>query len=424
MRFSSSSAAADIWSCPAIADRRRDFCKPIAAQPWGSRLHNKNARLFVCAALLVASQAFAWGEKGHEISARAAVNALPKDFPAFFLAAKERLVYLCPEPDRWRGGTTSALGQLNPADHYFDLEYWGPDKIPDTRYALLFAAYKRGLVGDKPVSDLGTAPVAIAEYAEKLTTNFREWRDTREDSEPDRLIRHQIEESIIYLAGVMAHFVTDLGQPLHCTVHFNGWAKDYPNPKGFPVGRDSNGIHSRFESQFVDRAVNEKDLPALLPARHRAGPWVAEMETFVRRNNGFVEQLYEIDRKGAFASGKETPEALPFTLQRLADSAGMLRDVWTTAWLNSGDEWLNETVTVYGRGGKTLLELLRERHHVETKTYPNGDLVTAIGNRVNGLNNRYWMYYVNGQHGNQSADKFVPPDNQRVEWRFEAGGKQ
>ena len=159
-------------------------------------------------ALLLAGcvpQAFAWGSRGHEISARAAVNALPKDFPAFFLAAKERLVYLCPEPDRWKGGQSAmALGALNVPDHYFDLEYWGADPIPATRYALLFAAYKRGLVDDKkPVSDLGTAPVAIAEFADKLTTNFREWRDTREDTDAARMIRHQIEESIIYLAGVM-----------------------------------------------------------------------------------------------------------------------------------------------------------------------------------------------------------------------------
>jgi hypothetical protein len=382
----------------------------------------------ICLTLLLACwvpQAFAWGTKGHEISARAAVNALPKDFPAFFLAAKERLVYLCPEPDRWKGGQTApALGALNPPDHYFDLEYWGADPIPTTRYALLFAAYKRGLVDDKKsVSDLGTAPVAIAEFADKLTTNFREWRDTREDTEAERLIRHQIEEDIIYLAGVMAHFVTDLGNPLHCTVHFNGWATGYPNPNGYPGVQEARGIHSRFESQFVDQAVNEKDLPALLPAPHRAGPWVAEMERFLRRNNGLAEQIYQLDRRGAFGSGQEPPEALPFTLQRLADAAGELRDAWVAAWLNSGDEWMAEPVMVFGRGGKTLLELLRERHHVETKTYPFGQMVTAIGNRTNGLDGHNWMYYLDGKHGEQSADKYVPADNERVVWRFEGGGK-
>src|ERR1035438_8219759 len=132
------------------------------------------------------------------------------------------------------------------------------------------------------------------------------------------------------------------------------------------------------------------------------------MEQFLRRNNGLVDQIYKFDRRGAFGSGQEPAEALPFTLQRLADSAGELRDVWTTAWLNSGDEWLAEPVMVFGRGGKTLLELLRERRHVETKTYPFGQMVTAIGNRTNGLAGRDWMYYVNGKHGEQSADKYVP----------------
>jgi hypothetical protein len=398
---------------------------------WGSFLDRKpggNWKQVCLTALLFAvcaTQAFAWGSKGHEISARAAVNALPKDFPAFFLAAKERLVYLCPEPDRWKGGRTApALGALNPPDHYFDLEYWGADKIPATRYELLFAAYKRGLVGEKPVSDLGTAPVAIAEFADKLTTNFREWRDTREDTDAARMVRRQVEENIIYLAGVMGHFITDLGNPLHCTVHHNGWAEGYPNPNGYPTVREAHGLHSRFESQYVDQAINEKDLAALVPASRRTGPWVAEMEKFLRRNNGLVEQLYQIDKRGAFGSGHEPPEAQSFALQRLADSAGMLRDVWVTAWLNSGDEWLNESVMCYGRGGKTLLELLRERNHVETKTFPFGQLVTGIGNRTNGLDGRDWMYYVNGKHGAESADKYVPKDNERVEWRFEGGGKQ
>ncbi len=375
--------------------------------------------------------AFGWGEKGHEISARAAVNALPRDFPAFFRDARERLVYLSPEPDRWKGGRNSpATGALNPADHYFDLEYWGDAYIPTTRYALLFEAYKRGLVDDKkPVSLLGTAPIAIAELLEKLTGNFKEWRDSREDNAAARTERKQIEENIIYNAGVMAHYITDLANPLHNSVHHNGWAEGYPNPKKYPSPREAMGIHSRFESTYVDNAIDEKDIPQYVGAQKRlpAGPWVPTFETYIRRNNALVEKLYDLDGAVKFGRGGETAEQHTFVLQRLAEGASMLRDAWATAWLNSYDEWLADPVMIYGRQGKSLLELLRERNHVETKHFDKlGDQVMAIGNRKNGLEGHEWMYYVGGpngmHHGAESADKYVPRDNERVEWRFVGAG--
>jgi hypothetical protein len=35
--------------------------------------------------------------------------------------------------------------------------------------------------------------------------------------------------NVIYLMGVMGHFVEDGSQPLHTTVHFNGWVGDNPH---------------------------------------------------------------------------------------------------------------------------------------------------------------------------------------------------
>ena len=34
---------------------------------------------------------------------------------------------------------------------------------------------------------------------------------------------------IVYVMGVMGHFVGDGSQPLHTTMHFNGWVGDNPN---------------------------------------------------------------------------------------------------------------------------------------------------------------------------------------------------
>ncbi len=375
------------------------------------------ARVLVLALLTLAPYAFGWGAKGHEISARVAAKALPKDMPQFFLQAGERLAYLCPEPDRWRGPQEPVLDALNTADHYMDLEVWGDAPIPAGRYNLILAAIKRGIVSDtKPIANLGTVTAVIAELAERLTVHFRQWRETTEDTEAARQIRHQVEEGAIYTAGILGHFVTDIANPLHTTVHHNGWAQDYPNPRGYPGPRDSKGLHGRFESDFVEAAISEKDLKTTEP--HRVGAWTPEAEKFIRRNNGFVEMLYDFDRSAAFGSGKESPEAKAFTAQRLSDGASMLRDVWYTAWMVSHDEWLNERITLYARGGSTVLELLKRQHRVETKTYPMGQMVTGIGNRKNGLEGHYWTYYINGAAAAESADKYVVKQGDRIEWRF------
>lgn len=382
------------------------------------------SRLSITVVLLVvlvcsAPRASAWGAKGHEMSARVAALSLPKDMPEFFRQAADRLAFLCPEPDRWITQSSPALRSASPPDHYFDLERWGADPLPGTRYELVFAAEKKGILKDNNVADLGTAPVAIAELAGKLVANFRHWRESGTETEAARLARHQIEENIIYNAGILAHYVTDLGNPLHCTVHHNGWAEGYPNPKGFLAAGRGTSLHARFESDFVERAINENDFAGLVRTFQRVGPWVPSIEQYVRRDNGYIDELYTLEQKGAFGSGNEPAESKSFTAARLADAATMLRDVWYTTWLVSEEEWLNDRVALFGRPGISALENLRTRHRIETQK--NGDVeeVVAIGNRKNGLDGRTWKMYVNSQPATEAPGKHLVASGERVEFRFE-----
>ena len=97
---------------------------------------------------------------GHELAARAAVTALPTDMPAFFRSAAERLVYLNPEPDRWRDSGQRAMDQAWNYDHYIDVE-----NVPDgaleeaDRFSFLKVLYDAGL--EKPERDAGFLPYRI-----------------------------------------------------------------------------------------------------------------------------------------------------------------------------------------------------------------------------------------------------------------------
>lgn len=277
----------------------------------------------------------AWGRKGHEMTAHVAVRALPDDMPAFFRAAELELGYLCPEPDRWRRPAREpALWGLADRDHIVKLELLS-EPLPPNRYEYLLAFAGRpapwGGVYEWP--DLGFAPYAMAEYAEMLTVNFMLWRKAPEDTEVLRRVKRQIEQNIIHIAGLLSHFITDTAQPLHTTVHVLGWAPHVPNPNGYTP--EGDGIHGRFETTFVERALEESDFEQLVGPLRDVGPWLGAAEAHIRDAHRHVEAVYVFDKAARFGDGHESADAKRFTAARLAHASQALRDFWYAAWVKS-----------------------------------------------------------------------------------------
>lgn len=368
---------------------------------------------------------FSWGRRGHSLATRVATAALPHEMPAFFREAGERLAYQASEPDRWRHPSAPALTNATTRDHGFKVETWGTERFPPTRGDLVLAASKRGLIKDAdPVGAFHSGPVGATELAERLVLDLRFWREATSETEAERQVRRQLEDNVLYTAGVLAHYVTDVSNPLHASVHSGGWARGVPNPGGF-APPPADGIHGRFESLFVQDVITERDVAERLTPARRVGPWPRELEQHTRRSNSSVAPVYELDKREPFGSGREPAEARAFTAARLAEGASMLRDIWYTAWLLSGEQWLNEPVSYIGRNARTVLEQLQElhevepRHHIETRR-ENGRLrVVRIDNRKEGLDGRQWRCYINGKLVTTPVDKQVTAVNDRVEWRFE-----
>lgn len=292
---------------------------------------------FVAAALLVQwpGTVEGWGRKGHEMTARVAARALPEDMPAFFRNAELELGYLCPEPDRWRRREREpALWGLADRDHIVKLELvTGP--LPPNRYDFLlgFTGKPAPWGGAYRWSDVGFAPYAIAEHVEMLTVSFMLWRKAPDATEAERRVKRQIEQNIIHIAGLLSHFITDTAQPLHTTVHVGGWAGHVPNPKGYtPEGQE---IHGRYETTYIDRAIEERDFEPLVGRPKEVGPWLEAALAHITAAHQHVEKVFELDKAGRFGDGKESPEAKRFTCERLAHAAASLRDFWYAAWVKS-----------------------------------------------------------------------------------------
>ena len=135
------------------------------------------------------------------------------------------------------------------------------------------------------------------------------------------------------MAGVLAHWLMDVSQPMHCSIHILGWDASAGNPNEYTTDR---GIHGRYETEYVEASIQLQDITSRLKQPATAlGPWIEAMGPYIEACNSHVEQIYRWDRANRFGSGHEPKEAKTFTAERLAEGAYMLRDAWYTCWIRS-----------------------------------------------------------------------------------------
>jgi hypothetical protein len=292
--------------------------------------------LLLTASVLNAGPAQAWGAKGHQIQARLALANLPPETPTFFRDANEEMAMLISEPDHWRTAEEPDLDETTGVNHTFRWEI-APKPLPANRHFFIIELARQGKI-DATKNSLrayGTAPYGMQEWAEMLTGAFRRWRAMPETT-PEEITRKRMQEkSILFIAGVLGHWVTDMSNPIHASIHVHGWSPSVPNPNGYAGPKDDP--HGRYESAYLNRVIEQGDVAPLVDGKARVvDDWLREAETYIAATNSHVEQIYAWDKQGRFGDGNEPPAAKPFTAARLADGARELRDYWYTAWVRSG----------------------------------------------------------------------------------------
>jgi hypothetical protein len=277
--------------------------------------------------LFISTSAAAWGEKGHLMVNRLAIDAAASKLPEFMNAAREHIIYNGPEPDRWREeGRTSVMNTVQAADHFFDSELWGSiSTIEPDRYSFMekVAAKKVELV------KIGYLPYAIIENYGKLVNAFRFWRNakTPEDRESARA-------NAVYVAGVMGHYVGDGSQPMHMSIQYNGWLDASPNPKNFTKDR---GFHSRYEGAYVNAAIDITAVQPKMKSLQRLSNVWDSVKQYLTLAFGDLESAYELEKTGEFNPGQPRPKGTDFIAAELARAGTMLGNLWYTAWLESGE---------------------------------------------------------------------------------------
>jgi len=300
---------------------------------------NRFLALFV-STLLAATPgvALAWGNMGHRMVGEAAVRALPADLPAFLRtpqAAKD-VGELSREPDR-----SKHAGRLHDADrdpgHFLDLSddgtiLGGPtlQTLPPTREEYDTALRAVGTDSWKA----GYLPYSIVDRWQQLSIDFAYWRVLRAAQADPRFRAHRAwfaadrrrrEAQILQDLGELSHFVGDGSQPLHMSVHYNGWG-DFPNPAGYTQAK----IHAPFEGELV-RGVRPADVASrMAPLRGCRCAIERRTADYLAGTGRLVIPLFDLEKAGGIVPGDA--RGLAFAADQLARGASELRDLVVEAW--------------------------------------------------------------------------------------------
>ena len=297
----------------------------------------------------LASEVAAWGATGHRIIGVEAVRALPDEIPAFLRnpAAAAGIGELAREPDRWKGAGQPHDRERDTA-HFVNLREDGRVMVAggphNTDLPRLKSEYDAALIAaGTDVDTAGYLPYALMDGYQQLVRNLGYWRvlSAAEARETDpgkhawyREDRVRREALILRDLGVLAHYIGDASQPLHVSIHYNGWAEGEPNPEGFTTSRRT---HSLFEGAFVRRNVRAADVAAAMPVPRLDGFELrASTAAYLLETLAGVTPFYRLEKAGAFVDGD--PRGIAFATERLAAGAAVLRDWTVLAWLDSADE--------------------------------------------------------------------------------------
>lgn len=347
----------------------------------------RGASTFAMAAAAVlacgAQRAHAWGHTGHVLIGQTAMRALPDTVPAFLRTgyAVNYVGELAAEADVSKSSGDAATPNADVHDferdsgHYIDLDDNGfvqptpsyPEVAALQLSQLLAPAQGRRdfdtllrvntPTGTQQTQYTGYLPFNLVDHWQQIRKDLAYWRaftaaianPATAAADRDFFTRELRFREALTLRdiGYWAHFVGDASQPMHVSVHYNGWGSAYPNPNGYTT----SGIHAAFEGAFVKANLTARDIAARIGAYADCatvtGAACAGIEPRVRWYLGqtltAVVPLYDLTKTllGGAATGNPwstttDPAAKAFVAARVAAGAQEMRDEIVDATASAG----------------------------------------------------------------------------------------
>ncbi len=313
--------------------------------------------------MLLSHQALAWGHTGHVIISSTAVQSLPADLPEFVrtVEAQREIGELGPEADISKTTVTVEqyatpfpyFNNVHDAErdpgHYIDIDDSGVvaggavplNALPATREAFDTAQRAATNPGGQDQYTAGYLPYQMLDGFQQVLKDFAIFRALTKglqtaSSEEDRgYFQYQIslrKKLTLRDIGYWSHFIGDGSQPLHVSIHFNGWG-NYPNPNNYTT----EPIHARFEGAFVKNSIDPGAVVAAIPRYQNCYCAIeTRVPKYLAQTLRQVVPLYKIAGAGDLFQTAQ-PAEVSFVTARLAAGAAELRDEIVDAWRQSTD---------------------------------------------------------------------------------------
>lgn len=77
-----------------------------------------------------------------------------------------------------------------------------------------------------------------------------------------------------------------------------------------------------------------------------------------------------------------------------------------------------QAIAYDGENGKNALDLLKSKAEIQTQDSSIGVFVISI-NGISNSEDHFWMFYVNGELAQVSADQYTTQNGDKIEWRYD-----
>lgn len=311
--------------------------------------------------MLVANTAFAWGERGHDLITRVAVQnlrSLTDDNQAVvkpFVARDHMLAHLSNVPDIvWRAPYMSDADRTaNFSTHFINLERVYEDVGSWEDLPMDYLQYtKDAKAKELRPTEVGTAPWRILQLYGQLVAALQEASNVTTEKE----LEDRVNKALLY-AGIMSHFVGDLANPHHTTANYDGQLTG------------QRGLHGYFETDVVAELPMDLALEIQTQAKESWLNAYSEIEkadilgdpqklvwALLANSHRNLPRLLALDKKHSLLKpGKDdkdyaerkTPKQVAeqyqsFAVERLAVGASALSQLWLLAWQEAGSPDLSK----------------------------------------------------------------------------------
>lgn len=282
-------------------------------------------------AMLQSQSAGAWGRVGHDLIARSSAHILAEEelsdsspMAKFLKSRAYDLGYYSNVPDLvWKKPSTYEVEWTN---HFMDLEIFEREfeKLDKASRGEPLAMDRLAFDAKFPKIEqkAGRAFWRIRELEERLkaTTGLLKQKDVIKEE------RHRLQGEWLVTAGVIAHYIGDLAQPLHVTENYDGQLTE------------QSGIHAHFEDQLVDEAwpglTSQVQSEAARQWKKVGGEirGISTLELLKKLSNESLKEVPELLRRDKKNERQNSKKALEqhrsMIIRRMAAGSVYLAELW------------------------------------------------------------------------------------------------